>query len=176
MTKLTWKNERRKLGELIPWRDNPRHISKADAERLADSLDDFGQIHAIAVDPHNEILDGHQRTAVWAALDRYGNDYEVDVRVASRALTTPERKKLVAYLHTGAVGAWDWDKLSAWDYDELQDYGFDTQTLNKWNDDAANLRTMLEVEEVPEFKEYDESIADEVEMIECPECGHRFPK
>ena len=30
--------------------------------------------------------------------------------------------------------------------------------------------------EPPDFKEYDESIADEVEMVECPECGHRFPK
>lgn len=26
------------------------------------------------------------------------------------------------------------------------------------------------------FKEYDESTADDVEMCECPECGHRFPK
>lgn len=27
-----------------------------------------------------------------------------------------------------------------------------------------------------EFPEYDESIADEVEYIECPSCGHKFPK
>lgn len=27
-----------------------------------------------------------------------------------------------------------------------------------------------------EFREYDESVADEVEYIECPECGHRWPK
>jgi hypothetical protein len=27
-----------------------------------------------------------------------------------------------------------------------------------------------------EFPEYDESIADEVEYLECPECGHRWPK
>ena len=25
-------------------------------------------------------------------------------------------------------------------------------------------------------REYDESVADEVEMTECPECGHQFPK
>ena len=30
--------------------------------------------------------------------------------------------------------------------------------------------------EAPEFKEYDESIADEVEYITCPECGHQWPK
>jgi hypothetical protein len=28
----------------------------------------------------------------------------------------------------------------------------------------------------PEFKEYDESVADDVEMIECPHCGKSFPK
>lgn len=27
-----------------------------------------------------------------------------------------------------------------------------------------------------EFPEYDESVADDVEMCECPKCGHRFPK
>lgn len=28
----------------------------------------------------------------------------------------------------------------------------------------------------PEFKEYDETVADDVEMIECPHCGKSFPK
>jgi hypothetical protein len=27
-----------------------------------------------------------------------------------------------------------------------------------------------------EFKEYDESVADDVQYAECPSCGHRFPK
>jgi hypothetical protein len=27
-----------------------------------------------------------------------------------------------------------------------------------------------------DFKEYDESAADDVEYITCPECGHRWPK
>lgn len=27
-----------------------------------------------------------------------------------------------------------------------------------------------------DFKEYDESVEDEVEYIECPKCGHKFPK
>jgi hypothetical protein len=27
-----------------------------------------------------------------------------------------------------------------------------------------------------EFKEFDESVADEVEMCECPNCGHKFPR
>ena len=27
-----------------------------------------------------------------------------------------------------------------------------------------------------EFKEYDESAADDVELLTCPKCGHSFPK
>jgi len=177
MSDLTWTNSTRKLSELVPWERNPRQISEADAARLAESLDQFGQIHAIAIGPDNEIYDGHQRGNVWAACDRYGPEYEVDVRVASRPLTEAERKKLVVYLHSGATGSWDWDRLSAWEPAALKDWGLDAEQLRGWNDDAANLALMLEADaEAPEFPEYDESIADEVEWLECPECGHRFPK
>jgi len=175
--RLTWTNSTRKLSELVPWTHNPRGISEADAVRLAESLDQFGQIHAIAIGPGNEILDGHQRKNVWAACDRYGADYEVDVRISSRSLTEAEREKLVVYLHSGATGGWNWDKLSAWDPTALEGWGLDEGALRQWNDNAANLREMREAEkEVPDFPEYDESIADEVEWLECPECGHRWPK
>ena len=67
---IDWINERRKLSDLIPWKRNPRQIRKDQAERLADSLDEFGQVQPIAIGPGDEILDGHQRKNVWAALDR----------------------------------------------------------------------------------------------------------
>ena len=145
--KITWTNSRRKLSELIPWERNPRYIKAKDAERLSDSLDSFGQIHAIAIGPNNEIYDGHQRSSVWGAADKYGPDYEVDVRISSRTLTEKEREKLTVYLHTGAVGSMDFDMFAGWDFDEIQDWGFDTDTLHEWNDNAANLREMLDAEE-----------------------------
>jgi len=46
--------------------------------------------------------------------------------------------------------------------DDLLDWGFEEKDF--------------EFNFAPEAKEYDELIADEVEMIECPNCGHRFPK
>jgi hypothetical protein len=43
----------------------------------------------------------------------------------------------------------------------------------------ADLQLMIEgvmaLPEDVEFPEYDESVADDVDMLECPECGHRFP-
>lgn len=175
---LTWASETRKLSELVDWERNPRNIKAADAARLERSLAEFGQIQTIAVEPDGTLVDGHQRTHVWAAAQRFGPDYEVAVRVASRKLEERERQAIIAALHGGAAGSWDWDALASFDFGTLAEWGFDTGLLATWNDDAANLALMLEAEtqEAPEFPEYDESVADEVEMLECPECGHRFPK
>jgi len=147
MSDLTWTNSTRRLSDLVPWEKNPRQIKDAGAKRLVESMDQFGQIHAIAIGPGDEIYDGHQRSFVWAACERYGPDFEVDVRVASRPLTEPEREKLVIFLHSGATGSYDWEILSAWDSTTLKSWGLDEGQLRGWNDDAANLALMLEAEE-----------------------------
>lgn len=127
---ITWTNEKRKLRDLIPWEHNPREINKAEAERLGDSLAEFGQIQTIAIGPNDEILDGHQRKAVWSLLPQFGPDYEVDVRVASRALTENERQKLVVYLHRGTLGDWDWDELAnSFEVPDLLEWGFEESDL-----------------------------------------------
>ena len=48
--------------------------------------------------------------------------------------------------------------------DDLKDWGFTDKELD------------IDLYYAPEFDEYDESVADDVEMIECPNCGHHFPK
>ena len=159
--KISWSNETRKLSELEPWARNPRQINKRQAERLVESFDQFGQVETIAIGPQNQIYNGHQRLNV--LKEKYGEDYEVEVRVASRALTEKEREKLVIFLHKGAAGDWDFDVLAnEFELDDLLDWGFEEKDF--------------ELNFAPEAKEYDESVADEVEMIECPNCGHRFPK
>ena len=125
MADITWTTERRKLSDLIPWPRNPRQITKDQARRLSESLDEFGQVQTIAISPDNQILDGHQRQLVWAASEKWGPDLEVDVRVASRALTEKEREKLAVYLHKGAAGEWNFDVLAnEFELDELLDWGF----------------------------------------------------
>ena len=159
---LTWTNEKRKLSDLVPWPRNPRQIKVDQVKRLQESLDEFGQPETIAIGPGNEIYNGHQRLKSWA--DKHG-DLEVDVRVANRELTEKEREKLTVFLHKGAAGEWDFDVLAnEFDVDDLLDWGFEDWELQ--------LQGIAD----PEFKEYDESIADEVEYHECPECGHKWPK
>lgn len=128
LSEIVWTNERRKLADLLPWPRNPRQIREAEAERLAESVETFGQVETLAIGPGNEVYNGHQRLNVLMA--KHGPDYEVDVRVSSRALTEKEREKLTVYLHKGAAGEWDFDILAnEFDVDDLLAWGFEDWEL-----------------------------------------------
>lgn len=146
--KVIWENCEVALRELTPWARNPRRLTKAQAERLALSWDEFGQVETIAIGPDGEVYNGHQRLDVLRRL--HGDSYRVAARRASRALTENERQRLTVLLHSGAAGSWDWDALSGWEAADLQAWGLDADTLSGWNDDANNLREMLTAEKVPE--------------------------
>ena len=137
MTNIIWTNERRKLKDLKPWERNPRQITKDQAKRLVESFDEFGQVETIAIGPNNEVYNGHQRLNV--LKDKYGEDYEVEVRVSSRELTEKQREKLTVYLHKGAAGVWDFDTLAnEFELDDLLEWGFDKKELDidLWAEDA----------------------------------------
>jgi hypothetical protein len=133
--RITWTNGVRRLGDLVPWEHNPRQIKEAEAGRLLDSLETFGQFQTIAIEPDNEIVDGHQRRAVWAVAEKYGLDFQVDVRIANRKLTEWEKQQLSIYAHKGAVGEFDFDELASWGIeDKLLDWGFKGWELGIQND------------------------------------------
>jgi DNA modification methylase len=99
------------------------------------------------VGPHFEVYDGHQRLS--ALLVIHGAGYELDARQASRELSDTERRELVVSLHAGAVGSWDWDRVSSWDASELQGWGMDKDLLSGWGQDYSNLKELLRSEEAP---------------------------
>ena len=136
--KISWSNETRKLSELEPWARNPRQINKRQAERLVESFDQFGQVETIAIGPQNQIYNGHQRLNV--LKEKYGEDYEVEVRVASRALTEKEREKLTVFLHKGAAGDWDFDVLAnEFELPDLVEWGFTEYELLHTSFDGSTL-------------------------------------
>ena len=141
---IQWENIKIKLGELIPWAENPRQITNEQAKRLDQSLEDYGQVEVFAISPRNEVYDGHQRLSV--LLRKYGMDYEIDARRSSRELTDEERRKLVLYLHGGASGQWNWDLLSDWDSKLLLESGFDNGMLKQLSADLGGLNALLESE------------------------------
>jgi hypothetical protein len=144
MSDLVWTNITVRLGDLRPWADNPRMSTKAQAKRLLVSFDKFGQVQTVAVDSELSVLDGHQRLS--ALLTIHGPDYVLDARQSNRPLTDAERRELVISLHAGAVGSWDWDKVSSWQADELKGWGMDGDLLKSWNNDANNLKELLRSE------------------------------
>lgn len=175
MSDVTWTPVIVRLSQLTPWERNPKRISKTHAARLLDLWQRLGQFQTIAIGPAGEVYDGHQRLSVLKAA--HGAGYEVQALQSSRALSEKEREELTVAAHVGTVGQFDWDALSGWDAGDLQQWGFDGELLAGWQTDIGALREMID-SEVPDvdFKEYDESIENEVEFIECPSCGHKFPK
>lgn len=99
---ISWKTESRRLGDLLPWEPNPRHSTKAQAKRIKESIQEFGYSQLVEIEPDNTIIDGHQRHPVLLKLlKEFGPDAEIECRVASRSLTTEERKKYIALKHRG---------------------------------------------------------------------------
>ena len=159
---LTWTNCRLTLGELKRWERNPAVIGKPEAARLLESLDDFGQVQELAIDPDNRLVDGHQRLDTWIA--KFGPEFVVDCRRASRNLTEKEREKLAVYLRSATVGRYNWDELANWSADDLTSWGMDQSTLNAWNSDAAALSAFIESNKppVPEAPEAEMDRAEEL--------------
>ena len=154
---MNWTNVIVPLAALKPWEHNPKTISKSHAKRLLKLFDELGQFQTIAIGPGGEVYDGHQRLSVLLAA--HGSGYELKALQSERALTEEERAELIIAAHVGTVGQFDWGKLAGWDTDTIREWGLDDEALQGWNSDAANLATMLGVEqsnndsETPDDKE-----------------------
>lgn len=121
---LTWRNEQRRLGDLLEWEQNPKRLTEEAAESLQTSIRKFGFAVPILIDPDGEIIDGNQRHRLLAMMDEYGPDAVVDVRVASRKLTWDERREFVIRL-VEAQAEWDFDALAnIYEPEELAEWGF----------------------------------------------------
>lgn len=139
---MLWTNVTVKLVSLQPWEHNPRTMTKRQAQRLLKSWRELGQFQTIAIGPHGEVYDGHQRLS--ALLAAYGAQYEIEARQCERELTEDERRYLITQANL-PVGAWNFEDIAGWP--EAQEWGFDADMLKTWNSDAAALATMLEAEQ-----------------------------
>jgi DNA modification methylase len=165
MTKPTWKPIQIRLGDLIPWGDNPKYSTKEDAKRLIETEQEFGQPQTFSVSPLMDngkcnCYDGHQRDSAWRTA--YGDDFVVWAMQSDRHLTEAERKRFVLRMHN-AHGQWSSDILSGWGVDELTQGWFDSATLKTWKADVNWLDKFLQSEQADGADaEVDESRADEL--------------
>lgn len=124
--KITWHTEMRKLEDLKPFQNNPRTMTKDQAQQLATSFGKFGYVEIIAINKDNTILAGHMR--VQTMKDKGWDTCEV--RVPSRMLTEDECKEYLIRSNKN-VGEWDYDLLAnEWNLSDLVDWGFTAEELN----------------------------------------------
>ena len=144
------------------WRVHPQ----AQRDAMRGALNEVGWVQRVIVNRRTGyLIDGHER--VWQALQ----NGDAPVPYVEVDLDEAEEAYVLATLDPiGAMAATDRAKL-----DEL---------LREVQSSEAGVQAMLsELAEkagvVPpnvEFPEYDESVADDVEYITCPECGYKWPK
>ena len=160
--KITWQLKTYKLADLTDYYKNPRSLSDKEFKQLKTSLDKFGMIDKpiVNADSANTIIGGHQRKHVMEA----SGVKECECWIPDRELSEKEVEELNIRLNKN-TGSWDFDTLAnEFELPDLVEWGFEPFELGINNEPA------------PEFKEYDESVADDVEFIECPNCGHKWPK
>jgi len=170
------------LAHLIPDAKNPRKdLKKGDPEfeKINKSVERFGQLDPIIFNTRTrKILGGHQRIKV---LDSQGYTelYTVTLGAYTWAFAETDLKELSDKEESAAnialnkaQGDWDMGQLTI-NLQELKADGL----LELTGFDEKEFDAMIEDLAIPETeKEYDESVADGVEMITCPHCGKEFPK
>lgn len=154
-----------KLNKLKPHPNNPRSHTPEQVEKIARSIKELGWGRPIIISTDYYILAGHGAAE---AADQLGCE-EVPYRMMTHRHDSPEALAyMVADNKLTDESDWNYADLEII-FEDLKLEHFDI-TLTGFNEDEKDYT--LPYEE-PEF---DETIADNVEMCKCPECGYEFPK
>ena len=124
---MNWTTEKRRISDLIPTVNNPRILNEKQHADLKRSLKKFNLVEIPAINQDGQILAGHQRLKIMAALGR--GDEEIDVRVPDRQLSKKECDEYLIRSNKN-TGEWDMDELAnSFDLDDLKDWGFEDAEL-----------------------------------------------
>lgn len=142
---------------------NYRKHPQRQRDAVQASLRELGWIGVVVENVETgNLIDGHER--VWQALRNNEDVPYIQVRLSE----SEERLALAVFdpiTNMAETDAAILDNL-------LQQVNTGEAALQSLLAEMAEKANMIP----PEFKEYDETIADDVEMIECPHCGKSFPK
>lgn len=178
-----------RLDEFIG-RFHPENPKLHDITRIRASLDYYGFVEAPTLDEKTGMVAaGHGRgKSLWQDMQA-GKALPTDIEIDAdgmwklpvvRGKEFATEQDLLAYLAVSnqltMAGGWDIPKLQ-----DIMVNLQDTPLFELTGFDAGMLGDMgISLGDAPElpddFKEYNESIVDDVEMCECPNCGHKFPK
>jgi len=163
-----------KLTDYKPLKRNPNKGTQRGIGILEQSIRELGAGRSILVDKNGIILAGNH---VQEAFVNAGMDDVIEVETDGKQIVVVKRTDLDADSSAGKKMAIMDNRTSeqglAWDAVVVEDL------LNEIKDDEGKLNSYLkDLEnqfdvEVPEFKEYDESITDDIEICICEKCGNK---
>lgn len=163
-TDVEFHTEWRKVGQLVPYEYNPRHLTKRQYRTLKKSLQKFSLAEIPVINTDGTILAGHQRIAILTQM--YGPDYELEVRIPNRVLTPKECQEYIIRSNQNHA-SWDVDMLAnVFDTSDLMDWGFSKSFLAGEDIEIPEMSDIL-VEKDPRGRKPNP-------IVKCPECGHEF--
>lgn len=159
------------LDALQPDPRNARFHSDENLALITDSLREVGAARSIVIDEDDIVLAGNAtveaaRAAGLTQVQVVEADGDTLIAVRRRNLT-PEQKQRLALFDNRAA------ELATWDRDILRTLAAETDLAGIFTDDLASL--LADAPDIA-FPEYDESAAEEVAHVTCPQCGHTFPR
>jgi ParB-like chromosome segregation protein Spo0J len=157
----------RPLSELVPYARNPRTHSDEQVSQIAASIREFGFTNPILLDGNKGNIAGHGRLA---AAKELGME-KVPCIDLSHLTDEQKRVYLITDNKLGLNASWN-EELLRLELTDLKELGADLELTGF---DAMELADIMLGKDV-DFKEYDESAADDVQLATCPKCGHTFPK
>jgi hypothetical protein len=160
MEKLEWHNDRRRVGDLVPYEHNPRILTEKQAKDLERSLKKFNLVEIPAINLDGKIIAGHQRCKTMIALGME-NDI-IDVRIPNRMLTEAEFKEYNIRSNKN-VAEWDFSVLNDnFDLGNLKDWGFED-----WEFGIEKPIDIIKSENLSDSEQ-------KTKTNKCPNCGHEF--
>jgi ParB-like chromosome segregation protein Spo0J len=159
--------EYRPIEALIPFARNPRAHSDEQVAQIAASISEFGFTNPILLDGENGVIAGHGRLAAAKLLGLKAIPC-IELGHLSEA---QKRAYVIADNKLALNGLWN-EELLRLELTDLKELGANLELIGF---DAMELADIMLGKDV-NFKEYDESAADNVQLVTCPKCGHSFPK
>jgi hypothetical protein len=155
-----------RLDTLYPDPANVRVHPDANLRAIRDSLTAFGQQRPLVVMDDGMVLAGN---GTLEAAKQLGWQH-IAVQVCTLPLDQA-RAYAVADNRTGELSSWNEQGLATL----LRDLHEQALPLPGWTDEELEKLCGVVSPDMT-FREYDESVADEVRYLECPSCGHRWPE
>ena len=171
------KVENKKLSDFRPQDENANAHTERGLEALKDAYGKVGYVAPMTAAANGEIIDGSARLE--QAIEQFPDEALVITHDGKRPVVMVRDDVKDAKDAKGKQISYGANRIAEidLDWDPVQiladiDAGIDLDGLF-FEDELADI-----LEKVPDidFKEYDETVEDEVEYISCPHCGEKFPK